>query len=438
MQLKPATIALLLVATFTAPAAKAEERSLHSLCSKFPLNSRCEGYEVQLPLAQRPGELGQCVLITGVTRQEENCRAELTESGLNVYVETGDPLDFLEEERATRAVAIPFENVVSLDYLEYQRRDREAATIGWALFGLLGSAIGSAFNETEYLAELEVGHTFAGESGREQLEYITWVGDRDAGLTVKERLEPAIATYTRSLPELIARGLSVGDPAHREELIATGECKNCDLGGADLAGLDLAEANLKGANLRGANLAGTVLTSANLQGANLKEANLTATNLQGADLSTQRVKRTNLRQADLTQADLQGAKLEGANLGRANLSEANLTGADLSRAVIDHWGSGNKSKFSTMLREANLQGANLSEANLDHAYLEGADFSQANLRSADLDKVKLAGAILEGADLTDADIDEEILAEAGSMCEATMPDGRSVDTCQGPERRASF
>ncbi|MEC4806614.1 MAG: pentapeptide repeat-containing protein [Jaaginema sp. PMC 1080.18] len=101
---------------------------------------------------------------------------------------------------------------------------------------------------------------------------------------------------------------------HTSQLLATGQCPNCDLSRAGLA-----MANLSGANLEGADLSYANLSQANLMGANLMGANLTGTSLNGANLSG---------------AVLVGANLLGTDLRAAYLVDANLLGTNLQQAYI--------------------------------------------------------------------------------------------------------
>lgn len=113
---------------------------------------------------------------------------------------------------------------------------------------------------------------------------------------------------------------------HTQQLLATRQCPNCDLGGAGLV-----LANLTGANLKGADLSGANLSRANLSGADLSGANLTGTSLFGVNLSG-----ANLSGANLVGADLRSAFLGGANLLSANLSGAQLLGV---RGMPDNIGT---------------------------------------------------------------------------------------------------
>jgi uncharacterized protein YjbI with pentapeptide repeats len=137
-------------------------------------------------------------------------------------------------------------------------------------------------------------------------------------------------------------------------------------------------------SLSGAYLGGAILAGANLRWADLTGANLTEAQIYWA----------HLREADLT----------GANLIEANLTVTDLTGAHL--------------------READLTGANLTGAHLRGAHLREADLTGANLSEADLSEADLREADLTGANLRGATVTEEQLAQAKSLQDATMPDGR--------------
>jgi uncharacterized protein YjbI with pentapeptide repeats len=99
-----------------------------------------------------------------------------------------------------------------------------------------------------------------------------------------------------------------------EKLLATKECRWCDLTNADLSGAQLSGADVSGANISRAKLTGSDLTN----------SNLSTTYLRGSDLS--------------------GANLTGAFMGKANLSGATLTGATMSGADLSGatWIDGSK------------------------------------------------------------------------------------------------
>ncbi|MBW4519919.1 MAG: pentapeptide repeat-containing protein [Scytolyngbya sp. HA4215-MV1] len=120
----------------------------------------------------------------------------------------------------------------------------------------------------------------------------------------------AIAVLLTTLELALPARAENGDQVR--QLLATRQCRSCDLRGAGLV-----MANLTGADLSNADLSGANLGRAQLRGANLAGANLTGASLFGADLSGARLDGTNLTSADLRQAYLVSAVLDGAILDNA-------------------------------------------------------------------------------------------------------------------------
>ncbi len=138
-------------------------------------------------------------------------------------------------------------------------------------------------------------------------------------------------------------------PDDLKKLLATGNCKECDLSGSDLHRFDMSGADLRGANLNNSYLSGAHLSGANLSGAKLEGANLNSADLYQADLN-----HANLYEADLSGTNLYEANLQDANLDSANLQDANMIGT-------------------------NLYGANLHEASLNGAKLSGATWTNGKI-----------------------------------------------------------
>lgn len=112
-------------------------------------------------------------------------------------------------------------------------------------------------------------------------------------------------------------------------LLATGECRRCDLRDADLVHANLQGANLEGAILQGANLSRANLSWANLQGADLRQASMVGANLKGALLMRSRFEGADLREADLQEAQVQPIALRQAHLdGARHLPQGSRTAAD--------------------------------------------------------------------------------------------------------------
>jgi uncharacterized protein YjbI with pentapeptide repeats len=443
MNFKPSPViaALLVSSMVLSPIAvhsqEANLRELYQLCSRSPLNSRCAGQNIPIPLSARIGESSNCVLYTGKNKEASPCKLVQTDKGLTIYVETGEPIKLLDNRRGTKAVTVVGDRIFALNYQIWDKTHRVE-------IGFLVDSDATSANRTNFLELL----------GDDELE--AWLKPRlNVPPLSPERLSGATANST-------AGAASV------KQLLSTKECVGCNLAGADLSNAKLAEANLEGANLQGANLQGVNLEAAYLVGANLDQTNLTKANLHYANLTMSSLQdavlenaemaainlqgatapRANLQGATLTapamlqgvnlaRANLQDAKLEGAMLANANLEGTNLQGADLSDTSIRSSGLRGGTSFGQALGDwavggllgvgigalsrdgvkfaTNLQGANLSGANLTGANLEDALLMNANFAGANLTKVKL-----ENIDLTRA-----------NLCGATMPNGdRSNQGCQ--------
>lgn len=411
------------------------DRELYQLCSQFPLNSRCAGLNIPIPLDARMGEEAACAFRTGKKRQSGKCKIAATDKGLTVYVEEGKPIDFLEDKRGTAVVNLPLDRVFAINYQTWNRIYRVE-------LGFLIQPQSDAANRTQFL------------------EIIT---DDDLAKSLQSQLKvPPISK------EILSQGgvrgetaASLGDAsAVVKQLLETKECVRCDLRGANLSSADLEGVNLEGANLAGANLQGADIEKAYLVGANLDKANLTgadlrkvnftlaslqeavlenadlrAVNLQGASLQRSNLQRAKLsapamlQNADLSNANLKNANLEGATLISANLEGADLQGADLSDTSVKL--SGVAGDFSAgeiainvafvLLTGSPLSSSRNDEINLD-TDLRGANLKNANLNGVDLEDASLVDANLSGANLQNAKLDGTDLTGA-NMCGATMPNG---------------
>jgi len=149
-------------------------------------------------------------------------------------------------------------------------------------------------------------------------------------------------------------GAGAVDEDDLQQLLATKQCKKCDLSGANLYRKNI----LPNSNAYGKVGVGRInLSGANLSGANLKKAYLYKAQLYNANLSGANLSGANLYKAKLYKVNLQEANLYKTQLYKAYLSRANLSGANLKTAY---------------LYKANLNKADLSGANLTDAHLEGA------------------------------------------------------------------
>lgn len=430
---------------------ESNQRQLYLLCSRSPFNSRCAGLNIPIPLSARLGESASCIFNTANQREASSCKIAQTETGLKLYVETGKPVELLDNQRGTNEVTIAIDQIFALNYQIWGKTHRVE-------LGFLTSDPSTSDPSTSAPTA-----TSPVSSTANRTRFLEIFGDEGITPLLKKQLAVPSLSPDR-LSNALSNPVSGGVEVLVKQLLETKECVRCNLAGANLSGAKLSEANLEGANLQGANLEGANLEAAYLVGANLDQANLSkvnlahanltlgslqnatlekaemsAINLQGANAqgaNLQEVRLTApamLQQINLVNANLQNAKLEGAMLANANLESANLQGADLSDTsirssglrggttlgqAVGDWALGgllgvgigalsrDGAQLVTNLQGANLSHANLTEANLEDALLVDTNFSDANLTNARL----------KNTDLTKA-----------KLCGATMPDGKRSD-----------
>jgi uncharacterized protein YjbI with pentapeptide repeats len=452
MNSKPIAFTVLTTLLVTLPVSiRAEDidlRTRYELCSRFPDNPKCEGYDVPVLMDNRPGYPINCLFRLAVHGSpSRQCKIELTnDGGITAYQETGDPVEYLNNQRTTIAIPIAHSQIFSLNY-QAQRRT---------------SKVFLFIKESDYFGGLEIG--FLAESA-------SVYGNRSN--FVNFYTSPAIAA---SLHHKLARSRSLLSSSEIVEFISVGDsdasntaeavqrlqetkiCIRCNLSGANLEDIDLSGVNLEGANLEGATLRESQLTSAYLMGANLRRANLleakltsselrfailagaelTHANLQGANLShadlqganlseahliaPTTMQQTNLANAILKEADLRGINLEGANLVGANLEDADLRSTRLNGATIPILNPSmivdpglftiqTVVEFTTNLRGANLSGANLTRTDLDNALLLNANLSNAILNKTDLDDANLCNAMMPDGSMSSQGCEKDNASE---------------------------
>jgi uncharacterized protein YjbI with pentapeptide repeats len=411
------------------------DRELYQLCSQFPLNSRCAGRNIPIPLDARKGEEAACAFHTGKKRQSGKCKITATDKGLTVYVEEGKEIEFLDNKRGTAVLNVPLDRVFAINYQTWNRFHR-----------------------------IELGFLVQPESEQpNRTKFVEIITNKKLETSLKSLLKmPPISPVMLSDGGVRGETTESGvDPsAQVKQLLETKECVRCNLQGANLSSAKLEGANLEGANLAGANLQGADLEKAYLVGANLDKANLT-----GADLKKVNLALGSLQEAVLENADLRAVNLQGASLPRANLQQAQLSApAMLQNADLSNTNLKNANLEGAMLVSANLEGADLQGADLgdtsiklsgipgnysageialDVAFvllfgspfgsagddkvnfdtnLQGANLKNANLTGVDLEDASLVDANLSGANLKDAKLEGTNLTGA-NLCGATMPNG---------------
>ncbi|MEO0771368.1 MAG: hypothetical protein AAFY72_18435, partial [Cyanobacteria bacterium J06649_4] len=140
--LVPAAIALSGIAMTALPSSALSVQERYHLCSRYPHNTQCEGYEIPVPLDNRDGVEGICKLEIEQTPVEDTCKVEVTETAVNIYVETGDNIRFLDGERGTKTVRVPIDSISSLSYSVGSRVSQALRTA--QVFQVLGAALQAA------------------------------------------------------------------------------------------------------------------------------------------------------------------------------------------------------------------------------------------------------------------------------------------------------
>lgn len=422
---------------------------LYNLCSQFPSNSICKGFETPIPLDERTGVEAQCKVHWGFPQYSTPCKVDATPTGLTIYAEQGEPIADIGQKRGTLVLQIALERLFSA------HRDSETQALDSIIlaeytfeFGVFLESNSDRLNRTGFVQILTEKEAFA--------TYLQQIFDRSI-------LDGDRVSSAQPREEFSTSRSPVADAV--SQLLTTKECVRCDLRGADLQNANLNNSNLEGANLQGANLqnanletaylVGANLEKADLRNANLRHANLAMAflpearldrakmkniNLQGATLKSANLEGGQLSPANVKNADLRNANLTNANLERANLTDSNLTGANLERANLQNSYFVRSNLTNANLQQAKLQTspidpldrpsfmeANLTNANLADADLRNANFNFANLNGANLTASNLENVWLLGADLREANLTQTKLEKAylngANLCGALLPSG---------------
>jgi hypothetical protein len=176
-----ATTSLVIGCSF--PATAEDEVDIHTLCSKFPLNSRCQGYQIPVPLEERSGDLGECSLRTGETTKEGDCKVLLTEQKITIYMEEGEELEILQGQKTTREYNIAIKDITALSYKKESRTPTSRRVRNFLLFGVLGAAL----TRPDKLAQIDIGFTDSSQN-QPVANTLTLLLKRDTGTTLKDRL----------------------------------------------------------------------------------------------------------------------------------------------------------------------------------------------------------------------------------------------------------
>jgi hypothetical protein len=162
------------------------------LCSAFPLNSRCEGYTAPVSLKQRSGNGGVCKVQVAETETGGRCKIVLTSEMITIFLEEGEKLSLLDNEKATREISVAIGDVSNLRYRE-TKKINVGETVGLTvLFGLPGLF----FSRPDLFSEITVGLTDTNPMNPTALTLIT---DRELGGNLRSSLERSTGLFAEVL-----------------------------------------------------------------------------------------------------------------------------------------------------------------------------------------------------------------------------------------------
>jgi hypothetical protein len=197
--------AVLLLATVALPNAVLAEdnqmsaRELYNLCSMFPLNSRCEGYTPPIPLDDRSGDKGVCAMvISEEDRWGGECKVQVTDEMVIAYIEEGDRMALLDNEKATREITIPLQGITHLTYQE------GGAGLGKKIgLTLLLGLPGFLLADSDKNSTIEVTFTpsIESETATQTTQMFAWETNRRQGNSMRSKLEQVTGMSVEVLSE---------------------------------------------------------------------------------------------------------------------------------------------------------------------------------------------------------------------------------------------
>ncbi|MEL6938304.1 MAG: hypothetical protein AAFO84_03830 [Cyanobacteria bacterium J06598_1] len=177
--------------SFAQPGLALSEEEKFTLCSNYPHNSQCEGYDTPIPLSRREGEVGLCALNAAGVSVADVCKVGLSDTGLLAYVEVGESISLMDDQRRTQVYEIPTNSIVSITYSEDESVNSDRLVRNTFLFGIWGAA----FTQPDKISQVEVGFV---------------EGDRAAS----ERIEPEEVSTEAAAPEVSETSATAATPSN--------------------------------------------------------------------------------------------------------------------------------------------------------------------------------------------------------------------------------
>jgi hypothetical protein len=181
-----AALPLMLVElAIVSPARAMDSEDLYRLCSSFPYNSQCNGYEAPIALAQRDGQAAGCLIKTATAEIKAACKIQIAADTITLYHEFGDGLSVLKNEKASRSLTIPTQSVSSIQYREDKKLTAGSAIASTLLLGLPGLLLAPKKKYSE------VSINYVTTASADSPNHVVMVFDRKTGLDIRFQLEKA-------------------------------------------------------------------------------------------------------------------------------------------------------------------------------------------------------------------------------------------------------
>ncbi len=162
---------------------------LYQLCSSFPHNSQCNGYEIPIALADRPGQTGHC-LFKEEKEQGGDCKVVAEESEITIYQEVEGKLKVLKDRSPTRIVKLTRSQIGRFEYRQ-DREDRTGARVLTTLaFGLPGLLMEPDRDVSQFLLEYSLPTTDSAQKAG--VGMWTFVVDSSAVPNIRSQLEKSV------------------------------------------------------------------------------------------------------------------------------------------------------------------------------------------------------------------------------------------------------
>ncbi|MBD2487345.1 MULTISPECIES: hypothetical protein [Nostocales] len=180
---------LLLESVFIAPVNALNAKKLYQLCSSFPLNSRCQGYEVPISLDDRSGKKGDCILNKNDLEKRGNCKVNVNEIGVTIYQEMGEKLEIINDKKSTQIIQISPKEISRIEYREDEKDNTDARVVNTLLFGITGFLL----TPNKKISEIQINYASATpeDTSQEQrsMDYLRIFVGRGTGREMRSQLE---------------------------------------------------------------------------------------------------------------------------------------------------------------------------------------------------------------------------------------------------------